>query len=111
MKKTKQEVSKKIKTDILAKFENIHPLLKQKLEKKVEDPNLISEEKILKLKEISDKNGKLEIRDIKYVMGEEEYKEIGDSLKNDPEVWESIKLKYENQLVNAISREYGIQLE
>jgi hypothetical protein len=40
--KTKKDVSEKIKTDILEKFGKIHPMLKEKLEKKVEDPNFIS---------------------------------------------------------------------
>jgi len=109
--KTKKDVSEKIKTDILEKFGKIHPMLKEKLEKKVEDPNFISWENIRKLKEISDENGKLELRDIQYVLTEEEYTKIGEELKNDPEVWEAVKLKYETQLVNGISKEYGINLQ
>gem|GEM_PF-2733539 len=60
---------------------------------------------------MSDKNGKLELRDIKYVLSKEEYTKIGEELKNDPEVWEAVKLKYETQLVNGISKEYGINLQ
>jgi hypothetical protein len=77
----------------------------------VEDPSFISGENIRELKEISDKKGKLEIKDIKYVLSEEEYTKIGEELKNDPEVYEAIKLKYEAQLVNSISKEYGINLQ
>jgi hypothetical protein len=77
----------------------------------VEDPDFISGENIRELKEISDKKGKLEIKDIKYVLSEEEYTKIGEELKNDPEVYEAIKLKYEAQLVNSISKEYGINLQ
>ena len=108
---TKKEVWEKIKTDLLGKFGKIHPKLKEKLEEKVEDPNFISEENIRQLKEMSDKNGKLELRDIKYVLSKEEYTKIGEELKNDPDVWEAVKLKYETQLVNGISKEYGINLQ
>lgn len=109
IKKLKQEISQKIETDLTSKLQ-LHPLIKQKLEEKRNNPNSIPEDKLLKLKKILEVKWHFSIDDIKDILSDE-YKQLQEEIKNDPNIKEAVKLQYENLLVKKISNEYWINLE
>lgn len=105
IRKTREAIAKKIKEEFLPN-KNVPEILKIKLNEVVNNPELISEENLVKLSEKLKSWKKLDIIDIRYIL-KDSWEEIENELYDD-EAKDALKLELESNIIKSIEQNYWL---
>jgi len=106
--KTKTEIVQNI-SDNLINNKHINPILKEELEKIINNTDLISNDNLIKLKNILEKKGKLSFSDLKYIIWDDKLREIQEIIWT-PKNKELLKAEAEKTLIDEIYKKYSLDI-
>ena len=106
--KVKKEVVYRIKIDLL-KSDKLNPRIREKLEAVINDPNIISPENLVKLRDRLKQNHKLSLSDLREILGEKWFQKLQNEVF-DEETKNILKAQAEKKIVDTIYEKYNLDL-
>ena len=104
------EFTPKLVTSIEKKLNIQHPILKEKINNLINQPEIINEQQLETLIKELEAGKPFSLQLLQETLNENQYAKLKDDLTSDPEIKEALKLKLEKTLVDHFSGEYWISL-
>jgi hypothetical protein len=100
------EFTPKLVTSIEKKLNIQHPILKEKINNLINQPEIINEQQLETLIKELEAGKPFSLQLLQETLNENQYAKLKDDLTSDPEIKEALKLKLEKTLVDHFSGEY-----